>query len=86
MLSVKQEAAMKIHVFAGPSRVFGFTEDATGDSLPASHGPWMPFKEIRMKRGDKPRISANIDEALDDIEDHGYHLVQIAVIKTAKAP
>lgn len=72
---------MKVYVFTGKDRVFGFTDDASGAKLPPRHGPWSLFKEIRMKRGDQPRIAVNSGEALDDIADHGYHLVRVRVVK-----
>lgn len=73
---------MKVHVFTNQRRVYGFTNDATGGNLPVRHGPWIPFKKIKMNRGDKPRIAVNTDHALDDIEDHGYHLVRTTVVRT----
>lgn len=72
---------MKVHVFTGKNRVFGFTDDASGAKLPPRHGPWSAFKEIKIKRGDRPRIAVNSDEALDDIANHGYHLVRIRAVK-----
>jgi hypothetical protein len=76
---------MKVYVFNGPKRVHGFTEDATGANLPAQHGPWTAFTELDMNRGEPPRIVVNTDEALDDIEKQGYHLVQSQIVSTIKA-
>ena len=73
---------MKVHVFSGRSRVYGFTTDATGGNLPERHGPWTRFKDIKMKRDDPPRISVDTNTALDDIRDHGYHLVRTTVVRT----
>jgi hypothetical protein len=35
---------MQAHIFRGPGRVFGVTEDATGANLPSRFGPWTAFK------------------------------------------
>jgi hypothetical protein len=42
---------MKIHIFRGPSRIFGFTRDKEGTNLPTQYGPWIAFKPIEMTWG-----------------------------------
>ncbi len=71
---------MKVYVFSGPKRVFGFTEDVDGANLPTQQGLWKSFGELDMNRGETPRIAVNTDEALDDIERQGYHLVQTKIV------
>jgi hypothetical protein len=64
---------MQVHIFRGPARVFGFTGDATGASLPAQYAPWNHFKTLEMSKGEAiPGVNAA--ECLDDIERFGYHL------------
>jgi hypothetical protein len=58
---------MQVHIFRGPARVFGFTGDAMGTSLPAQYAPWNHFKTLEMSRGEAiPGV--NSTECLDDIE------------------
>ncbi|WP_432814404.1 hypothetical protein [Sphingorhabdus sp.] len=73
---------MQVHVFKGKGKVYGFTLDATGANLPASHGPWTPSKSIDMQRGETPRIAVNTDAALDNIEKHGFHLQGVSIVST----
>ena len=69
---------MKVHIFRGPGRVFGFTGDDEGTNLPASYGPWTSFKSLDMiKGGTQPGVS--VDECLNDIERHGFHLTDAHV-------
>jgi hypothetical protein len=69
---------MQVHIFRGPARVFGFTEDATGASLPVQYAPWNHFKTLEMSRGEAlPGVNAA--ECLDDIERFGYHLTDAHV-------
>jgi len=64
---------MQIHLFRGTGRVFGFTESAGGDNLPPRYGPWAAFKSVEMTR-DEPMPGVQVNECLDDIAAHGFHL------------
>jgi hypothetical protein len=70
---------MKIHIFRGPGRVFGFTEDAAGANLPPRFAPWNPFKSISLSRESEPVAGVNTDECLDDIERFGFHITDAHV-------
>lgn len=81
MLSGKHgEVIVKVYVFRGRGGAFGFTQDASGSNLPSEPGPWKPFNELDMERGERPRIVVNTDEALDDIEKQGYHLQGVTIV------
>jgi hypothetical protein len=69
---------MQVHLFKGPGRVFGVTADATGANLPADFAPWSSFKTLAMTRGE-PLPGVDVDECLDDIEAHGFHLTDAHV-------
>lgn len=75
---------MKVYVFSAPKRVFGFTENVGGVNLPTQLGPWKAFTELDMNRGETPRIGVSTDEALDDLEKKGYHLVETKIVVTEK--
>ena len=45
---------MLVHIFRGPGRVFGFTEDATGANLLREFSPWTAFKSIDLSRDGEP--------------------------------
>ena len=64
---------MIVHIFRGPGRVFGCTEDATGGNLPSKFAPWSAFKSIELRRGE-PTPSLHTDECLDDLQAHGFHI------------
>lgn len=64
---------MRIHAFRGTGRVFGFTAESTGANLPHQYGPWNAFKALDMTRGEN-QPGVKVDECLDDIEQHGFHL------------
>ena len=64
---------MLVHLFRGPGRVFGFTQDATGANLPQRFAPWTSFKSIELTR-DQPTPGVNTNECLDDIEQHSFHI------------
>jgi hypothetical protein len=51
---------MLVHIFRGPARVFGFTEDATGANLPSQFSPWTAFKSIDLSRDGEPRAGVDI--------------------------
>jgi hypothetical protein len=65
---------MYLHVFKGPGRVFGVTEDAAGGNLPSRFAPWTVFKSIELKRGGESVPGVNTAECLDDIEKYGFHI------------
>jgi hypothetical protein len=69
---------MIVHIFRGPGRVFGCTENATGENLPQKFAPWSAFKQIELRRGE-PTPGLNTDECLDDIEAHGFHITDAHV-------
>jgi hypothetical protein len=75
---------MQIHTFRGPGRVFGFTEDSAGAILPSRYGPWTAFKTLEMTRGEA-QAGVNVNECLDDIEKHGFHLTDAHVRITEQA-
>jgi hypothetical protein len=70
---------MLVHIFRGPGRVFGFTEDATGANLPSQFSPWTAFKSIDLSRDGEPRPGVDTNECLEDIEKHGFHITDAHV-------
>jgi hypothetical protein len=70
---------MLIHIFRGPGRVFGFTENATGANLPSQFSPWTAFKSIELSRDGEPKAGVNTNECLEDIEKHGFHITDAHV-------
>lgn len=64
---------MLVHIFRGPGRVFGFTEDETGNNLPERYAPWSSFKTLDMFP-DEPQRGVDVNTCLSDIEQHGFHL------------
>jgi hypothetical protein len=70
---------MLVHIFRGPGRVFGVTEDAAGSNLPSRFAPWQIFKSIELTRDGEPRAGVNAKECLDDIEKHGFHVTDAHV-------
>lgn len=75
---------MLVYLFRGPGRVFAVTEDADGKNLPARWAPWTPFKSLEMVKG-TPQPGVDVDECLDDIEKHGFHLTDAHVRITEQA-
>lgn len=69
---------MLVHIFRGQGRIFGFTENDAGETLPPRYGPWATFKSLEMSRG-QPQPGVNVDECLDDIDAHGFHLTDAHV-------
>ena len=69
---------MRVHIFRGPGRIFGFTENETGKNLPSQYRPWTAFKTLEMTRGEA-QPGVNVDECLDDIDAHGFHLTDAHV-------
>jgi hypothetical protein len=70
---------MEVHIFRGPGRVFGFTEEPAGANLPSQFAPWNPFKTISLSRDGAPTPGVNAAECLDDIEKHGFHITDAHV-------
>jgi hypothetical protein len=75
---------MQVHSFRGPGRVFAFTEAADGANLPAAYAPWTPFKVLDVHR-DEPQPGFDVNECLEDIEAHGFHLTDAHVRITERA-
>lgn len=65
---------MLVHIFRGPGRVFGFTQDAAGANLPSKFAPWNAFKSVELDRGGEPNPGVNANACLSDIEKHGFHI------------
>ena len=64
---------MLTHIFRGPGRVFGFTQDPNGTNLPDKFAPWLAFKSVELARGvATPGVDA--DACLTDIALHGFHV------------
>jgi hypothetical protein len=76
---------MQVHLFRGPGRIFGCTENATGSNLPSQLGPWNSFKSIILNRDEEPTPGINTRECLDDIKNYGFHLTDAHVRITEKA-
>lgn len=70
---------MQVHIFRGPGRVFGFTEDATGSNLPSQFAPWTAFKTVNLNREGEPTPGVDAKNCLDDIEKHGFHITDAHV-------
>ncbi len=75
---------MQVHAFRGQDRIFGFTQQSAGENLPARFGPWAPFKTVELTRG-AVQPGVNVEECLDDIEAHGFHLTDAHVRITPSA-
>jgi hypothetical protein len=75
---------MLVHTFRGPERIFVITADETGKTLPAAFGPWTAFKTLEINR-DEPQAGVNVNECLDDIAAHGFHLTNAHVRITDQA-
>jgi hypothetical protein len=70
---------MRVHIFRGPGRVFGCTQDATGANLPSQFAPWTTFKSIDLNREGQPTAGVNTNECLGDIQKHGFHITDAHV-------
>ncbi len=70
---------MRVHIFRGTGRVFGFTENATGANLPSQYGPWGAFKTLDLDRSGEPTPGVGTKECLDDIEKYGFHITDAHV-------
>ena len=70
---------MRVHLFRGPGRVFGCTQDATGANLPSRFSPWATFKSIELIRDGEPTAGIDTGACLDDIEKYGFHVTDAHV-------
>jgi hypothetical protein len=74
---------MQVHIFRGPGRLFGITQDSAGANLPDEVGPWVPFKTLDMHKGE-PIPGVDTDECLNDIEAHGFHVTDAHIRVTER--
>jgi hypothetical protein len=74
---------MEVYVFRGKDRVFGITEEQSGDNLPTDYGPWSLQNALDMNRGEAA-AGVRTDECLDDIEEYGFHITDAHVRITDK--
>ncbi len=75
---------MRVHIFRGPGRIFGFTASVAGENLPQKYAPWTAFKSIELHRGESiPGV--NTDECLNDLEAHGIHITDAHIRITEEA-
>jgi hypothetical protein len=65
---------MKIYTFASdaPSRLFAFTGDRAGSSLPDRHGPWKSIGEIGPN--EEIRNGLRRERVEEAILQHGYQM------------
>ena len=75
---------MQVHIFRGPGRIFGFTGANDGSNLPAQYAPWTVFKTLEVAR-ETSQAGFDVNECLDDIEKHGFHLTDAHVRITDQA-
>jgi hypothetical protein len=76
---IEENKDMTVHIFRGPGRVFGFTEDAAGGNLPARYSPWNSFKTVTLSHEGEPTPGVDTRDCLDDIEKHGFHITDAHV-------
>lgn len=69
---------MLVHIFRGPGRVFGVTEDKAGANLPAQFAPWAYFKSAPLDC-ERPMPGIDSRECMDDIAAHGFHITNAHV-------
>ncbi|MDB5430422.1 MAG: hypothetical protein JWP35_1538 [Caulobacter sp.] len=75
---------MLVHMFRADGRVFGFSGDEAGASLPEGYGDWVTFKSLELTRG-VAQPGVDVTECLDDIEAHGFHLTDAHMRITDRA-
>jgi hypothetical protein len=75
---------MQVHIFRGPGRVFGFTEQPSGINLPQKYAPWTAFKTIQLQHGSH-MPGVDTDECLRDIENYGVHVTDAHIRITEEA-
>jgi len=79
---------LKFHIFQASwdSKLFLIVTDPgeAAKAVTPRGGDWLPFKVV--PELGRPRIGFSESEAKEDIADHGYHLVSVAIAaKTASA-
>ena len=75
---------MQVHIFRGPDRIFGFTADPSGASLPTKYTPWTAFKSIELHRGERTP-GVDVTDCLNDLETYGVHVTDAHVRITEDA-
>ena len=65
---------MLVYVFRGRAKSFGFTLNELGSNLAPKQGPWRYFKTLDLETG-RYRIDLDVEKALADISDNGFHIV-----------
>ena len=75
---------MLIHLFRGSDRIFAATALPDGANLPPDYGPWTSFKSLEIEPG-KPQPGIDVDECLEDVRTHGFHLTDAHVRITDQA-
>lgn len=69
---------MLVHIFRGPGRVFGVTQDQAGTNLPLRFAPWNHFKSAELDR-ERATPGINSGECIDDITQYGFHITDAHV-------
>lgn len=75
---------MKVHLFRGPDRIFGFSQDQSGANLPQQFAPWTHFKTVEMQEGE-PMPGVNVVECIQDLGTYGVHVTDAHVRITEQA-
>jgi len=70
--------AIKVCIYRGPGRIFGFSAENGASHLPAQYAPWTAFRTLDVSRGTH-QVSFDVNECLDDIEKYGFHLTDAHV-------
>ena len=79
-----EQQSTEVHLFRGPGRVFGATQEPTGSNLPSKFSPWSFFKTLSHSR-EQPTPGIDSRECLDDIEKYGFHITDAHVRITEQA-
>lgn len=75
---------MQVHLFRGPDRIFGFSQDQSGTNLPQQFAPWTHFKTVEMREGESvPGV--DVAECLQDLGTYGVHITDAHVRITEQA-
>ena len=69
---------MLVHLFRGPGRIFGFSQDESGVNLPQKFSPWAHFKTVEMREGE-PMPGVDVGECLQDLGTYGVHVTDAHV-------
>ncbi len=75
---------MLVEIFRGAGRIFAVIETGRVDELPERYGPWTHFKTIELARG-QTQPGLNVEECLDDLEQHGIHVTDAHMRITGQA-